>query len=77
MTDLTKEKLITNLGLKLAAPNWVDVPFELICRAMDAVKDGDESQALRLFTFAGTIAAHPDFMNDDVVASLYRALNAR
>lgn len=74
---MTKQDLIVNMGIKLAAPNWIDVQFELICRAMDALKEGDETQALRLFTFAGTIAAHPDFMGDDVITALYSALNKR
>ena len=74
---MTKEMLIANAGIKVAAARWVDVQFELICRAMDAMKAGDETQAIRLFTFAGTVVAHPDFMGDDVIEALYNSLRAR
>ena len=72
----TKQMLIANAGIKVAAPRWVDVQFEMICRAMDAMRAGNESLAMRLFTFAGTVIAHPDFMNAAAVDALYAGLTA-
>lgn len=73
---MTKEMLIKNAGIKVAAARWIDVQFEIICRAMDAMKAGNEELAMRLFVFAGTVIAHPDFMNEGAIAEVYATLNA-
>jgi hypothetical protein len=74
---MTKEMLIANAGLKVAAPRWVDLQFELICAARDTMAAGDTEKALSMLHFAATVVAHPDFFGDEMIEQLYNGLRAQ
>lgn len=74
---MTKEMLIANAGLKVAAPQWVDLQFELICAARDTMAAGDMGKALQMLHFAATVVAHPDFFGDEMIEQLYDGLRAQ
>ncbi len=72
---MNKSAMIQAMGIT-PATRWIDLQFDLICKAMDEAKAGNNDKAISLTFWAARIVNNDAFMPQAQIDALYDALKA-